>query len=276
VTARLMAALATAAALVAPVAAPAATVEISGSTTALPLVADLAWFYRHDVERPGRFALVGGGTGAGVADAARGVVDIGLASRPKAPTDPPGLTFTPFAASGICLVTNAANPVPGFTRAQVQDLVAARATEWAQVAGSTRTDAIAAAAFAEGAGARSVFLSTFVDDETPLTYSARAFVTAAQVRDYVRATPEAWGYVDVAFTTGLHVVPFEGVVCSRATIASGAYAGRRDLAFVTRGAPSKAAARFMRWVRTSRIARRVIATRYVPVGGPPASARRPG
>jgi phosphate transport system substrate-binding protein len=266
VTARRVAALAAAIVLAAPVAAPAATVEISGSTTALPLVADLAWFYRHDVERPGRFTLVGGGTGAGVADAARGIVDVGLASRPRAPTDPPGLTFTPFAASGICLVTNAVNPVPGFTRAQVQDLVAARATGWGQIAGSTRTDEIAAAALAEGAGARSVFLSTFVDDETPLAYGARAFVTAAQVRDYVRATPAAWGYVDVAFTSGLHVVPFEGVACSRATIASGAYSGRRDLAFVTRGAPSRAAARFMRWVRASPIARRVIATRYVPLG----------
>jgi phosphate transport system substrate-binding protein len=266
VIARVVATLGAATALAAPAAAPAATVEISGSTTALPLVADLAWFYRHDVERPGRFVLVGGGTGAGVADAARGIVDVGLASRPRAPTDPPGLRFTPFAASGICLVTNPVNRVPGFTRAQLQDLIAARATGWSQVAGSTRTDAIAAAALAEGAGARSVFLSTFVDAATPLAYAARTFVTAAQVRDYVRATPAAWGYVDVAFTSGLHVVPFEGVACSRATIASGAYSGRRDLAFVTRGAPSRAAARFMRWVRASPIARRVIATRYVPLG----------
>jgi phosphate transport system substrate-binding protein len=276
VTARWVAALAAATVLAAPGAAPAATVEISGSTTALPLVADLAWFYRHDVKRPGRFVLVGGGSGAGVADAARGIVDVGLASRPRAPTDPPGLAFTPFAASGICLVTNAANRVPGLTHAQLQDLVAARATAWSQIAGSTRADAIAAAALAEGTGARSVFLSTFVATETPVAYTARAFVTAAQVRDYVRATPAAWGYVDVAFTSGLHVVPFEGVACSRATIASGAYTGRRDLSFVTPGAPSAAAARFIRWVRTSRVARRVIATRYVPLGRPRARARRPG
>jgi phosphate transport system substrate-binding protein len=260
-----LAALAAVAALAAPGAAPAATVDISGSTTALPLVADLAWFYRHDVRRPGRFTLVGGGSGAGVADAARGIVDIGLASRSRAPTDPPGLTFTPFAASAVCLVTNAGNPVPGLTRAQVQDLVAARTTGWGQVPGSTRSDAIQAAGLAEGTGARSVFFSTFVDAETPVAYIARGFVTAAQIRDYVRATPAAWGYVDLAFTGGLHVVPFDGVRCDRAAVATGAYPGRRDLAFVTRGAPRRAAARFIRWVRTSRVARRVIATRYVPL-----------
>jgi phosphate transport system substrate-binding protein len=264
--ARAVAALAAAAALAVPAGAPAATVDVSGSTTALPLVADLAWFYRHDVERPGRFTLVGGGTSAGIADAARGIVDIGLASRARSPNDPPGLRFTAFAASAVCLVTNVANPLPALSRAQLQELVSARATSWAQVAGSARTDAIATAALTEGTGARSIFESVFVDAETPIADTAREFVTAAQVRDHVRALPAAWGYVDFAFTRGLHVVPFDGVACDRATIASGAYPGRRDLAFVTRGAPRGAAARFIRWVRSSRVARRVIATRYVPLG----------
>jgi phosphate transport system substrate-binding protein len=250
---------------VAPAAAPAATVEISGSSTTLPLVADLAWFYRHDVERPGRFSIVGGGSDAGVADAARGIVDIGLASRARLPTDPPGVRFTPFAASGVCLVTNAANPLAGLTRAQLQELIAGRATSWAQVAGAARADAIRSAGLTIGTGARSVFLATFADPATAVAEPQRTFTTAAQVRDHVRANPAAWSYVDLAFTAGLHVVPYEGVPCTRATVGSGAYPARRELAFVTRGAPRGAAARFIRWVRGDATARRVIATRYVPV-----------
>ena len=251
--------------LAAPAAAPAATVEISGSSTTLPLVADLAWFYRHDVERPARFSILGGGTDAGVADAARGIVDIGLASRGPRPTDPRDVTFTPFAASGVCLVTNTANPLPGLTQAQLAELVAGRATSWSQVAGAARTDAIRSAGLALGTGARSVFFATFVAPDAAVAEPERTFTTAAQVRDYVRANAAAWSYVDLAFTAGLHVVPFEGVTCTRATVASGAYPGRRELSFVTRGEPSAAAARFIRWVRTSSVARRVIATRYVPV-----------
>jgi phosphate transport system substrate-binding protein len=252
------------AALAAP-AAPAATVDISGSSTTLPLVADLAWFYRHDVARPPRFTLVGGGTDAGVADAARGIVDIGLASRAPRPTDPPGVLYTPFAASGVCLVTNTANPVTGITRAQLTALVAAHATSWTQVPGSARTDAILSAGLALGTGARSVFLTTFIAPDVDVREPGRTFTTASQTREYVRANPGAWSYVDLAFTAGLHVVPFEGVACTRATVADRTYPGRRELAFVTRGAPRGAAARFIRWVRTSRVARRVIATRYVPV-----------
>ena len=86
-----------------------------------------------------------------------------MVSRNLGPGDPPGLVLTAFALSGVCLVTNAGNPVPGLTRAQVQDLVAGRVTNWSQVPGSTRTDAIVPVALDLTAGARLVFESVFVD-----------------------------------------------------------------------------------------------------------------
>ena len=109
-----------------------------------------------------------------------------------------------------------------------------------------------------------MFVSTFVDLATPLAYQPRTFSTPQQVRSYVLGTPGAWGYVDFAFTRGLHVVPYEGVSCSRASIAAGTYPGGSEIAFVTRGAPRGAAARFIRWARTSAVARKIVRTRYVP------------
>jgi ABC-type phosphate transport system substrate-binding protein len=85
------------------------------------------------------------------------------------------------------------------------------------------------------------------------------------MRDFIKATPNAWGYVDLAFAGELHVIPFDGIPCARATVASDAYPARTELGFVTRGRPKGRVARFIHWVRTSRKARRVIATRYVPV-----------
>ena len=41
------------------------------------------------------------------------------------------------------------------------------------------------------------------------------------------------------------------------------YPARTDLGFVTRGAPKGRVGRFIRWVRRSARARRVIGTRYV-------------
>jgi phosphate transport system substrate-binding protein len=248
-----------------PAASPAATrtITLSGSTSAGVVAADLAYFYRREARNPPRFSLVGGGTDTGAADAARGIVDAGLMSRDLDADDPAGLVFTPFALSGVCLVTNVANPLPNLTRAQIQELVAGRLTAWPQLPGSPRTDALAAAALDVTTGARSVFLSVFVDVATQLAYRPRTFNTAAQVRDYVSATPAAWGYVDLAYARGLHAVPFEGVPCTRATVVSGAYPARRPLGFVTRGRPRGALARFLRWIASDATARRVIATRYV-------------
>jgi phosphate transport system substrate-binding protein len=248
-----------------PATSPAAppTIRMSGASPAQAVVADLAFFYRRTTHNPPRFSLVGGGTGTGIADAARGIVDAGLSGRVLEPDDPAGLVFTPLALSAICLVTNVANPLPGLTRAQIQGLVAGRTTRWSQLSGSLLAAPIAPVAFDPTSAARSVFLGVFVDLETPLAYNPRTFTATAQVRDYIAATPAAWGYLDLAFTRTLHSVPYEGVPCTRATLASGAYPARRTMGFVTRGQPRGALARFLRWVATSSTARRVISTRYV-------------
>jgi ABC-type phosphate transport system substrate-binding protein len=153
--------------------------------------------------------------------------------------------------------------VPGLTRGQVQNLVAARVTDWGQVPGSTLAGPIVAGALTLGCGSRTAFEAAFLDPDSPQFYVPRTLVTAAQMRDFVRATPNAWGYVDLAFAGTLRAVPYEGIPCARATVASGAYSARTDLGFVTRGTPKAASGRFIRWVRRSPRARSVIATRYV-------------
>ena len=240
-------------------------ITMSGAVNATALTADLAYFYRREVRRPPRFELVGGRSATGIADVFRGISDIGLTARDLIPGDPPGLVFTPIARTGICLVTNRENPVPGFSRAQIQDLVAARITMWSQVPGSPLTDPIAAGVTSVGAGSRTAFEAAMVDPGTQQLNSPRSFTSAPQMRDFIKVTPNAWGYVDLAFAGELHVVSFDGIPCNRETVASQAYPALTELGFVTRGAPEGRVARFIRWVRTAKKARRVIATRYVPV-----------
>ena len=245
--------------------APAAhrEVQIAGSTTMVPVVADLAFFYRRSVRHPPRFVLNGGGTQVGISDAARGIVDVGLVGRALEPGDPPGLVLTPLAFSGVCLVTHPSNPIPGLTRGQVQDLVAGRLTSWAQVPGSRRVDPIAAVAPAAGTGMRTVFEETLTAPGTPLAYRPLTFVSISQVRAALLGLPAAWGYVDLAAAAGLHAVPLDGIPCTRATVASGAYPARRVLSFGTRGRPRGETARFIRWARTSPTARRIVGRRFV-------------
>jgi phosphate transport system substrate-binding protein len=164
----------------------------------------------------------------------------------------------------VCLVTNASNRVPGITRAQLQDIVAARVTNWSQIPGSARTDAIVPVTLDPSTGTRLVFDSVFVDIGTPVLYPARTFDTSPQVRDFIEATPAAFGYVDLAVAGPLHTLTYQGVACTRTTIRNATYPAQRPLGVVTRGKPRGALKRFLRWVATSRKARQVIATRYIP------------
>jgi phosphate transport system substrate-binding protein len=239
-------------------------ITMSGSVVTRSLLADLAYFYRHAVRDPPHFALAGGVSASGIADAERGISDAGLVGRGLVAGDPQDLVLTTVALSGLCLVTNRANPVPGVTRAEIQDVVSGRVTSWSQVPGSPRTDAIVTVGRGPTTGGGQVFASTFVDLTTTVGFHPITLPTDAEVRDYVEQTPSAFGYVDLALAGALHVVSYEGVGCTRTTIRSGAYPAARPLGVVTRGRPRGALARFLRWARTSRVARRVIATRYLP------------
>ncbi len=240
------------------------TITMSGAAITRALVADLAYFYSHTVRNPPSFSLVNGSTSSGLADAKRGIVDAGMVTRNLAPADPGGLVLTPLALSGVCLVTNRENPVPAITRAQLQDIVAGRVTSWSQVPGSTRNDAIVPVALDPTTGTRLVFDSVFLDVGTPVAYMPRTFDTSPQARDFVLRTPAAFGYVDLAYAGPLHVLSYQGVPCTRETIRNATYPAQRPLGVVTRGKPRGALKRFLRWVATSRKARQVVATRYVP------------
>ena len=96
---------------------------MSGSSVAQAVLADLAYFYGRAVPATRRASRSSAaGPTIGITDAARGDRRRRHGQpQPRRPATRPGLVLTPFALSGVCLVTNGANPVPGLTRAQVQD-----------------------------------------------------------------------------------------------------------------------------------------------------------
>ena len=245
--------------------ARAATIRMSGQQITGAVVADLAYFYRHDTRRPPRFEISGGGTGPGLADLSRGITDAALVSRELEPGDPPGLRMHRLAWSGVCLASHNTNPVPQISRGLLQDIVAGRVTSWSQVPGSARTDAIDPVALDPGTGAAHVFEQIFVDLSTPMNWKPVTLLLSIQARTYVQAHPAAFAYLDLAAAGTVHAIPYEGHPCTRATVRDGSYPARRPIGIVTRARPKKALRRFLAWTRTSRTARRVIAAHYIPV-----------
>lgn len=245
--------------------AKAATIRMSGQQITGALVADLAYFYRHQTPRPPRFEITGGGTDPGLADLSRGITDAALVSRELEPGDPPGLRMHRLAWSGVCLATHNTNPVPQISRALLQEIVAGNVTSWSQVPGSARTDAIVPVALDPGTGAAHVFEQIFVDFSTPVGWDPVTLLLSIQSRTYVQAHPAAFAYLDLAAAGPVHTIAYEGRPCTRTTVRDGSYPARRPIALVTRARPKKALRRFLAWTRTSRTARRVIAAHYIPV-----------
>ena len=245
--------------------ARAATIRMSGQQITGAVVADLAYFYRHDTRRPPRFEISGGGTGPGLADLSRGITDAALVSRELEPGDPPGLRMHRLAWSGVCLASHNTNPVPEISRALLQDIVAGRVTSWSQVPGSARTDEIIPVALDPGTGAAHVFEQIFVDLSTPMNWKPVTQLLSIQSRTYVQAHPAAFAYLDLAAANTVHRIAYEGHPCTRATVRDGSYPARRPIGIVTRARPKQALRRFLAWTRTSRTARRVIAAHYIPV-----------
>jgi phosphate transport system substrate-binding protein len=242
------------------------TVSISGSETAGGLVAKLIVAYRTAVRRPPEFTITGGGTFAGISDAFRGVTTIGLAARDRLPSDPAALVFTPVAFSAVCVATPLSNPVPALSRAQFNALAAGTLTDWSAVPGAKATGPIGLVGYPAGEGAQVVIENAFLDAATPRSFPGMVTrQTGTEVRGLLRAGPARIGWLDLAYTKGLHRIPIDGKACTQSAVQRRTYPARRGLNYVTRGRPSGAAAAFIRWTRTSRIARRIVDRDYVPV-----------
>jgi phosphate transport system substrate-binding protein len=240
-------------------------VTLAGAPALQPLLADLIWFYRQEARRPPGFVLRGGGTTDGLREVRRGLVQIGLADRAPGPADPPGLQLTRIASGGACLITNTANPVPGVKRAQVVDLLDERVAAWESLPGAVaRGVPEFATEAARGFAAFAAVRTPLAGPPPPEREVSRTFSSGTVLRQWIAAGPLRYGFAGPLFSSGVHVVPVDGVPCSRTTIGDGSYPLTRPVAFVTRGAPRGEAARFIRWVRTSARARSAISRVYVP------------
>jgi phosphate transport system substrate-binding protein len=264
--------LSAAAASVAPAAAqadPVATaaqkpvVTMSGSTSVAPLARLLARGYLKQSPGSVQFKLLQGGSDIGVNDVARGRVTIGMASRDPLPSDPKGVVFNRIARDGVCISTHPSNTVPNLTQEQVQQIFSGRIRNWKDVPGAKATGPIDLIVRSAASGTQDAFQNIFMGQDLRVAGSASQKASNGLVQQTLRSSRNAIGYVDFKFTGGTHAVPYKGVPCTLRGAKSGTYPGVRNFWMVTRGAPKGATAKFIRWIRSSAPARRIINTEWV-------------
>ena len=85
------------------------------------------------------------------------------------------------------------------------------------------------------------------------------------VQQGVQSDPRGIGYVSLAFTSGVHVIQYNGVDCTLRNAASFQYGGVRSFYFVTRGAPVGGVKKFIGWVLGNKKANNIIGSDWVPL-----------
>ena len=250
----------------APVAATAKpTITMSGSTSIYPLASALAHGYVSAYKNAASFKILQGGSDVGINDVAHGRVSVGNASRDPEGGDPKGLVFNKIARDGVCLITNASNPVANLSQEQVQDIFAGRTRDWNDVPGAKVDGPIKLVSRTASSGTADAFKNIFMGPDLNVSGSAATKKSNGLVQQSVRSSKTSIGYVSFDFTSGVHPTAYKGVPCTLRNAKSGQYPGVRNFWMVTRGAATGAVAKFLKWVRTSGAAKTIVGSHWVPL-----------
>jgi phosphate transport system substrate-binding protein len=240
-------------------------ITISGSTSVYPLTVKLASkFIKTKKGKKYGFKILQGGSNVGVSDVSKGRVSIGESSRDPATGDPGGLVFTKVARDAICMITNNANTLGNISKTQVKSIFLTGPGDWSGIPGATVNGTINPVGRAPTSGTHDAFRNIFLDGTSQASYvSGKA--SNGLVQQAVKGDPQGIGYVSLAFTSGVHVVNYNGVECNLRNAISGAYGGVRNFWYVTKGTPTGGAKKFITWATHSPKARNIIATEWVPL-----------
>lgn len=238
------------------------TITMSGSTSVAPLTAKLAKQYVK-THRGVSFKLLQGGSDVGISDVAHDRVTIGNSSRDPKPTDPAGLVFNKIARDAVCLITNSANPVGNLSTAQIQGIFGGSVRNWTDVPNG-KGGTIDLLGRTAASGTYDAFNKIFMGT-TKISTTMAQKASNGLVQQSVKSDPNGIGYVSLAFTTGVHTVSYNGVPCTLRNAKSGQYGGVRNFFMVTRGAPTGATKKWIKWVQRSPDAQAIVATDWVPL-----------
>jgi len=249
------------------IASATSVITISGATASFPLVQLLAHKYSKLQHNKVAFRISQGGTTVGIDDVAASRVTIGDASREPLPTgEPAGLDYYPIAEYGICIVTNKSNPITTLNEAQVQAIFEAKDKEWSQVSGAAVTGPIDLISRTSTAGVLTNFKALFLANKSIAATAAEAPSEGVLEQD-VANDPHSIGFLSNyrADQGTVYPVPYNGVACTRANVASGQYTAVARFYEVTRGPAGGVAGQFISWITHSKAARKIISTQWVPI-----------
>jgi len=201
------------------------TVNVSGSTSVLPLAQELAEAFEAKHENI-RVNVNGGGSSQGVKDVVEGISDIGNTSRAIKDSEKEyNLSENAIAYDGIAIAVHPANPVKGLTTEQVQGIFKGEITNWNEVGGNDQE--ILVISREDGSGTRGAFeeiLKLEEDGASMVVDTALIFNGNGGVKAAVASKEDAIGYLSLGVVDeSVQALEIDGVPISVETIKAGDY-----------------------------------------------------
>ncbi|HME88337.1 MAG TPA: phosphate ABC transporter substrate-binding protein [Chthoniobacterales bacterium] len=256
---------------VASVAARADTLVIKGSDTlGAKLVPQLAEeFKAHHPDTT--FNIAAEGSTTGIAAIIDGTAQIGMASRPTKPEEvaaakAKGVNFkeTIVAYDGIAVIVNAANPVKGLTKKQVEQIFTGDVTDWSAVGGSGGKISVYTRNTSSGTYSEFKELAMKKRDYAP---DSQKMAGNEQIASEVSKNPSGVGYVGLAYTkaSGIKVAAIDGAMPSKESVLGKAYPYARPTFYYTNGEPTGLAKQFVDFTVSDAGQRIVEQVGFVPI-----------
>jgi phosphate transport system substrate-binding protein len=191
------------------------------------------------------------GSTTGIAAIIDGTAQIGMSSRRAKPAEisaaaAKGVNMKPtiVAYDGIGVIVNAANPIKGLTKKQVEQIFTGDITDWSAVGGSGGKISVYTRNTSSGTYSDWKELAMKKRDYAP---GSQKMAGHEQIAAEVGKNPNGVGYVGLAYMKagGIKVVPIEGQMPSQKAVIDKTWPYARPTFYYTNGEPSGVARQFV-------------------------------
>ena len=241
---------------------------LTGSSTVAPLASEIA--KKFETEHPGvKIDVQTGGSSRGLADAERGLADLGMISRALKDNETNKFTSYAIATDGIGVILESSNPVRGLEDKQVVDIYTGKIDNWKEVGGNDAP--ITVVNKADGRSTLELFLDYFELDNAKIQADVIIGDNQQGIKT-VAGNKNAIGYVSIGATerdikTGvpLKLLSVGGINANTQNVKDGSFPLSRPLNLVTTEEPSGLTAEFIEFAQSEKVHDLVKAQNFVPI-----------
>jgi len=242
-------------------------IVLTGSSTVAPLASEIARLF--EKKHPGVFVDVQtGGSSRGIADARRGLADIGMVSRNLKKNEADLNAFS-IAFDGVTMILHKNNPVSKLSHAEIIAIYRGQIKNWKKVGG--RDASITVVNKAEGHSTLELFTRYFELKNSEIHPDVIIGDNAQGIKT-VSGNPDAIGYVsigaarvDVAWGAPIKLLPVAKVSPTLENVQNGHFPIRRPLNFVTKKIPAGWVKAFIQFARSKEVRAVIQEQSFVPI-----------